>query len=193
MADLKNNNGIVAARDKHDIQYNFADQVWPTISTRVEPYYENLIDEDQAFASYEEPNEIFDGNPMLEQYPLQFSQPRTRYHLHSQFCDATWIQQYYQPFIEINPIDFEARGLEADDIVEVFNDRGSFRCRVRASEVVRPATARMYEGMWSKYMVDGNIQYVTNDTRNPRGYKLDYGPVVPFNDTLIEIKKVGDA
>ena len=43
--------------------------------------------------------------------------------------------------------------------------------------------------MWSKYMDGGNIQDVTNDTTIERGDMLVFGPVIPFNDTLVEVKK----
>ena len=39
-------------------------------------------------------------------------------------------------------------------------------------------------------MEGGNLQNVTNDKLNPRQYKLRYGPVIPFNDTLVEVKKI---
>ena len=35
----------------------------------------------------------------------------------------------------------------------------------------------------------GNLQNVTNDTMVERGYELMTGPVIPFSDTLVEIKK----
>ena len=36
------------------------------------------------------------------------------------------------------------------------------------------------------------MQSVSNDTLNPRGYALPFGPMIPYNDTLIEIKEVGE-
>ena len=120
---------------------------------------------------------------------MQFSQPRTKYHIHSQFCDASWIQQYYEAVLEINPVDAKSRNLQQGDIVEVFNDRGNFKCNCQLNEAVRPGAVRMYEGMWEKYMKEGAIQNVTNDARNKRGYKLVNGPVVPFNDTLVQVRK----
>jgi molybdopterin-containing oxidoreductase family molybdopterin binding subunit len=44
--------------------------------------------------------------------------------------------------------------------------------------------------MWSKYMVKGDVQSVTNATIIERGLAMPYGPVVPFNDTLVEVRKV---
>ena len=89
----------------------------------------------------------------------------------------------------MNPVDMEARGLESGDVIEAFNDRGSFQCACVATEAVRPGTTVIVEGIWSKYMTAGDLQNVTNDAANPRGKALAKGRVTPFNDTLIEVKK----
>lgn len=114
---------------------------------------------------------------------------KTDFRIHSQFADAAWIQQFYEPYIELNPHDFIGRGIESDDTVEVFNDRGSFKCHVKANQAVRPGSARMYEGATADYLEEGNLQSVTNDTMIERGYELVTGPVIPFSDTLVEVKK----
>lgn len=183
------NNGIweVEVDDLNPV--GFGDLTFGTPSGRLEPYYENMLEDGQAFPNYEEPQEAYESNPLKEKYPLQFMQPRTRFHIHEQFCDATWIQQYYQPYLELNPQDMQARGLANGDVVRVFNDRGSFSCKVKGNEAVRPGCSRIYEGMWNKYLEDGCIQNVINGTMNPRGYKMPWGPVIPFNDTLVEVEK----
>ena len=98
----------------------------------------------------------------------------------------------FEPCIELNPADAVTRGLEDGDAVEVFNDRGSFRTVLRVNEAVRPDSAFMVESTYRQYL-DGTImQSVSNDQLNERGYALPFGPMIPFNDTLIEIKKVGE-
>ena len=50
----------------------------------------------------------------------------------------------------------------------------------------------MVESTYRQYL-DGTImQAVSNDTLNERGYALPFGPMIPYNDTLIEIKKAGE-
>ena len=117
------------------------------------------------------------------------TQRRSKYFIHQNFMDASWLRQYYEPTLEMNPIDMEARGLESGDVIEAFNERGSFQCACVATEAVRPGTAVIIEGIWDKYMVSGNLQNVTNDAANPRGRALAKGRVTPFNATLIEVKK----
>ena len=77
-------------------------------------------------------------------------------------------------------------------MVEAFNDRGSFRTVLRVNDSVRPESAFMVESTYRQYL-DGTImQSVSTDTLHPRGYAQMFGPMIPFNDTLIEIKKAGE-
>ncbi|MFR3091311.1 MAG: molybdopterin dinucleotide binding domain-containing protein [Eggerthella lenta] len=139
--------------------------------------------------AYEPPLEAHAGNKLAETYPLQLANVRTRYRIHNQFNDAKWIQQFAEPRIELNPSEMEKRGLATGDAVEVFNDRGSFKCRVKANESIRPGSARMFEGQTADFLIEGNVQNVTNDGYVERGAELMCGPVIPFSDTLVEIKK----
>lgn len=163
-----------------------------TASGRQEPYYEALLEFGQAFPAWEAPCEAYPDNPLREKYPLQFNQARSRFRVHSAYSGAKWIQEVAEPHIELNPVDAAARGLVDGDAVEVFNDRGSFRTVLRLNEAVRPESAFMVESTYRQYL-DGTImQSVSNDQMNERGYALPFGPMVPFNDTLIEIKKAGE-
>ena len=103
--------------------------------------------------------------------------------------DSTWIQQFFKPSVEMNPVDAESRGLASGDIVEVVNDRGSFSCECVITNAIRPGTVAVVEGIWDKYLESGAIQSVTNDTAIDRGPALPKGRVIPFNDTLVEVKK----
>ena len=60
------------------------------------------------------------------------------------------------------------------------------------NNAVRPETAFMAESTYRQYLDGTLMQSVTNDTLNPRGYALNFGPMIPFNDTLIDIKKAGE-
>lgn len=186
---LLENQGILPTKGFGPIPVGFENQVYKTPSTKVEVYYESLVKDGQQLPNWEEPCEVYPGNPLMEQYPLQLGQPRTRFRIHNQYAEAGWIRQFYDVYIEMNPADMEARGLEFDDHVVIFNDRGEAGCRVRPNNAVRPGTVRTYEGTWTKHMDFGNIQDLTNDTMIERGYNLMCGPVIPFNDTLVEVRK----
>ncbi len=165
---------------------------YATPSGRQEPYYENLLAYGQAFPRWEEPQEAYAGNPLREKYPLSFIQSRSRFRVHSTYTGAAWIQQLFEPHIELNPTDAEARGLEDGAKVEVFNDRGSFTTALRLNESIQPGSAYMAESSYASALDGTMMQSVSNDTLNERGYALPYGPMIPYNDTLIEIKKAGE-
>lgn len=165
---------------------------YATPSTKQEPYYENMLAWGQAFPQWERPNEAYPENPLREKYPLQFSQARSRFRVHSAYSGAKWIQQLFEPHIELNPSDAAARGLVDGDEVEVYNDRGSFRTKLRLNNAVQPESAFMAESTYRQYLNGTLMQSVSNDTMNPRGYDMMFGPMIPYNDTLIEIKKAGE-
>lgn len=182
-------NGVVALKNQPDIARSYGNQTYKTTSGKIDVYYENLIEYGQALPNWEAPNEAYADNPLRDTYPLVMTQRRSKYFIHQNLMDATWVQQYYKPTLEMNPVDLAERGLASGDVVEAFNDRGSFSCECVATEAVKPGMAVIVEGIWDKLMVSGNLQNVTNDAVNPRGKALAKGRVIPFNDTLIEVKK----
>jgi molybdopterin-containing oxidoreductase family molybdopterin binding subunit len=190
LEDLDNNQGVIRLKEIEQPFRATDNQTYNTPSGRLEVYYETLFHDNQALPTYENPIEIYADNQARTAYPLQIGEPKTRFKIHTQFFDATWLQQFYAPYLELNSIDFNARYLSDDDIVEVFNDRGSFSCQVKCNESVRPGSVRIFEGAPSRYMNSGNYQDVTNDTIIERGYHLPKGPVIPYSDTLVEVRKV---
>ena len=168
---------------------SYRDHDFTTPSGRMELYYDWLTDDGQQLPKYEDPNEAYEGNPLMDKYPLQLTQARSKFFIHNQFVDAKWIQQFYVATLELNPKDADARGLKNDDIVRAYNDRGEFKCKVRVNNAIRPGSSRIYEGQWAKYMEEGPVQNLTNDNRNKRSIWLNAAPVAPFNDTLVQVEK----
>lgn len=167
----------------------FMDGKFETPSGRMELYYDSMIEFDQQLPRWEPCSEIYADNPAREKFPLQLANNRSRFTIHNQFYDAEWIQDIFQPIVELNPIDMERYEIESGDIAEVYNDRGNFKVRAVANNSVRPGCVRAYDGTTSDYIVEGNMQSVTNDTMIERGYKLMNGPVAPYCDTLVAIRK----
>lgn len=188
---LQENNFIMRLNVPNEPYRGFMDQKYLTPTTKLEIYHEQMAEYDQALPNYDPPSEVYDGNPLMDKYPLQFNQAHTKYRVHSQFVNVEWLNQLDDgPRLDISPVDAKARGLKNGDTVEIFNDRGSFKAKCKFTEAMRPGQVRLYEGWWTKHMLAGNLQNVTNDTFIERQYKLRYGPVIPFNDTLVEVKKI---
>jgi trimethylamine-N-oxide reductase (cytochrome c) len=91
-----------------------------------------------------------------EKYPLQLTSPHPRYSHHTMndgkdgcaidiHCHRRLIDGYYYWIVRLNPKDAEARGLRENQLIEVFNDRGSVLCALNVTERVPPGTAHSYE------------------------------------------------
>ncbi|NPD31875.1 molybdopterin-dependent oxidoreductase [Berryella wangjianweii] len=186
---LIENRGMWPIEGIEEPRREFMDGTFPTISGRLHVYYENMLPYGQELPQWEPCVEATRDNPLRDRFPLQFANVRSRFRIHNQFADAQWIQQFYEPTIDVNPRDLEQRGLKTGDVVEVSNDRGRFKVRVHANESVRPGSARMVEAATADYTVEGNMQSVTNDATVDRAGALMCGMVIPFSDTLVQISK----
>ncbi|MFR1640033.1 MAG: molybdopterin dinucleotide binding domain-containing protein [Eggerthellaceae bacterium] len=148
---INENNGAWPLPGIEEPRQEFADFAFATASGRLDLYYENLVAFGQALPAWEPPIEAWRDNEKRAEYPLQLANVRTRFHIHNQFNDALWIQQYFEPTLDANPVDLEARGLATGDAVEVFNDRGSFEGRAR-QPIHPPGSARLCEGATADYL-----------------------------------------
>ncbi len=189
LEQLMENQNVLPLPGIDEIREEYASQVAKTLSGRFDVYQPTKVSFNQALPTYEDPIEVSKDNELRKKYPLQFYQARTKYQIHSMFVDAAWLHAFNEAHIEMNPIDMEARGIEPGDIVEAYNDRGSVQVPVVASEAVRPGSTRIFEGIWTKFMNKGNLQELTNDAMSPRDSVLQNGTSIPYQDTLVEVRK----
>ncbi|KUO62903.1 MAG: pyrogallol hydroxytransferase large subunit [Gracilibacter sp. BRH_c7a] len=93
---------------------------------------------------------------LYEKFPLQLITPHPRYSHHtigdakgSYINDVTnhrvLVDGYYYWIVRINPKDAAQRGIKEDDLVEVFNNRGSVICAARLTERIPAGTVHSYE------------------------------------------------
>ena len=186
--DISGNGAVWPVPDREAIREVVPDKVFPTVSGRMEVYYDAMVPFGQELPQWEPCREIAD-EALRARFPLQLTNTRTRFRIHNQFNDSDWLQLMYEPLIMLNPADMESRGLATGDVVRVYNDRGSFKVHAAANSAIRPGSTRIYEAATADYTVEGNLQSVTNNTMIERGYDLICGPVIPFSDTLVEIEK----
>jgi molybdopterin-containing oxidoreductase family molybdopterin binding subunit len=111
-------------------------------SGRIEFYSEHLADVGAAVPIYVDP--LIRG-PERKKYPLQLLVFRSRVSMQTQFSDFPELLQIVgkKPEVEMNPSDAQARGISNGDLVEVFNDRGSFKCRVKLTAALPPGMAKV--------------------------------------------------
>ena len=186
---LVEHKGIYPMQGIESPRRDFLGGTYLTPTGKVELYYPDLLEDGQALAMWEAPLEAYAENPLRKEYPFQMCNQRTRFRIHMQFNTAKWINDIFVPALQVNPRDMQTIGIKTDDVVEVYNSRGSFKVKAQANEGVRPGTVRFFEGITSDFVVEGNMQQVTNNTVISRGRKLPSGPVIPFADTLVNVKK----
>jgi trimethylamine-N-oxide reductase (cytochrome c) len=96
------------------------------------------------------------GCKLEEKYPLQLMTPHPRFsfHTHTDGKDSTindikdhriLIDGYYYWIARMNPKDAACRGFEDNDLVEIFNDRGSVICALVLTNRVPPGIVHSYE------------------------------------------------
>ena len=154
---LREAGGMVRAPGTDAPAISFADKRFPTPSGRMEFYVEYLHAIGEALPDHRPPREL--GDPALAaRYPLQFFTGRRKFVNQSQSYQRSTRELNPLPYLRLNPLDAQARGLADDDWVRVFNQRGEFRVRVQRSEGIRPGTAWIEHGWWPKDFPHGHYQ-----------------------------------
>ncbi|WP_419051405.1 molybdopterin dinucleotide binding domain-containing protein [Gordonibacter pamelaeae] len=128
--------------------------------------------------------EAWKENPLAEKYPLVFTSERSKYKVHTQYTRVPWLLEFEdEPYVAVNPVDCEARGIADGDYIRMFNDRGTCTLRVRFNNGIRPGMVVIDHGWDLDQFVDGFYCDLL-------GYNVT--PVVAnsyYFDTLIEIEK----
>ncbi|MCC6639991.1 MAG: molybdopterin-dependent oxidoreductase, partial [Deltaproteobacteria bacterium] len=169
---------------------------WPTLTGRVQFYIDHdwYLELGETLPTFKEPPRA--GG----EYPLQMTGGHTRWSIHSlQRADTMMLRlQRGEPALYVAIEDARARGLTDWDRVEVSNDVGRFRVRVKLSPALRPGQVVMYHA-WEDYQFEGGIGHrnVLATPLNPLGLVGDYpylGPTFGIRhpgmndrDTRVEI------
>ncbi|MFZ9042028.1 MAG: molybdopterin-containing oxidoreductase family protein [Ilumatobacteraceae bacterium] len=158
---------------------------FPTPSGRVEFASDRLEQMGQPrVPTYVAPVEGPTG-PLAERYPLQLMTPKH----HTRFLNSGYSHLPNHgpveggPFIELDAVDADRRGLADGDRARVFNDRASLELPVRISSRLRPGLTSIPWGWWRDHHPDGKVaNSLTNDTLT------DWGGGVAYSDTLVEVE-----
>jgi len=141
---------------------------------------------------------------VLKKYPLQLITPHPRYSFHTMgdskdsFMNdikdhRVRIDGWYYWIARINPVDAEARGIENNDLVLCYNDRGAVVCAAQVTNRVPPGVVHSY-GSSAEYAplgeagrsVDrgGCINLLTS-----KRFLTPTSSGMTCNTTLLEVKK----
>ena len=133
------------------------------------------------------PAESVVSNPELaKRFPLAFLSPPARNFLNSSFANMKRFRDIEgEPRLEMHAADAAARGIQEDDLVRVYNDRGSYQLRARVNDKPRRGVVVAPSVWWRKHAPDGrNANAVTSQRI------ADLGGAATFYDCLVEVEKV---
>lgn len=164
----------------------FAMGGFPTPSGKCELYSPRLAEQGlDPLPHYTPPAEDPQTQPELAaRFPLQMISPPNPAFLNSSFVNVPALRASAgEPILEIHPEDAARRGIEAGQMVRVFNDRGDFFARAILAETVRPGVVVTLGIWWNKYVPQGRNCNSTVSTR-----LTDFGGGATFYDNLVEVE-----
>ncbi|MBS0449407.1 MAG: molybdopterin oxidoreductase family protein [Proteobacteria bacterium] len=131
--------------------------------------------------NYESPSS---APELARRYPLAMISPPARNFLNSSFVNVKSLRDIEgEPLVEIHADDAAARGLVSGEMVEVYNDRGRYRCKAVVSARARPGVVNGLGVWWRKLGVAGtNVNELTHQRLT------DIGRAPAFYDCLVEVR-----
>ena len=132
--------------------------------------------------------EVKEGPGKSEHYPLQLIGWHTKGRAHSVGFNNEKLRARYPQVLWMNPEDGVARGLQAEDLVEVWNDRGKMVIPVLLTEEIILGVVAIAEGAWYESDgkgrdISGSINVLTSLEPTP----LAKGN--PQHTNLVEVRK----
>jgi anaerobic selenocysteine-containing dehydrogenase len=121
---------------------------------------------------------------LAARYPLAMISPPARHFLNSSFVNVPSLRAAErEPRLELHPQDAAARGITSGAAVDVFNDRGSYRCVADVSERARPGVVNGLGIWWRKLGLQRtNVNQLTHQRLT------DMGRAPTFYDCLVQVK-----
>ena len=163
-------------------QAPFAQGGFPTPSGRCEFFSQSLADQGLDGLPDHVPN--FESPGSSDRYRLAMISPPARHFLNSTFVNVRSLRELEtEPILEIHPQDAAVRRIHDQAVVRVFNDRGSYHCKARISDRVRPGLV-VGLGIWWRKM--GLRHTNVNELTHQR--LTDLGRAPSFYDCLVEVE-----
>jgi len=160
----------------------FADFKFQTPSSRIELYNEELVEHGAELPYYHEPVEASPANPLYERFPLTLLFSHSRHRIHSTFANLPRFKALEpEPLVEIHPSDAKKRAVAEDQMVRVYNERGSVSLKARLNANLKPGVVVISEGSWVKDFRRGDPYSLTHEQVSATSENF------AFFDTLVEI------
>jgi anaerobic selenocysteine-containing dehydrogenase len=122
---------------------------------------------------------------LAARFPLAMISPPARHFLNSSFVNVKSLRDIEaEPIVEIHAQDAAARGIASGAVVELFNDRGVYRCKAVVSPRARPGVVNGLGIWWRKLGLAGtNVNELTHQRLT------DIGRAPAFYDCLVEVRR----
>jgi anaerobic selenocysteine-containing dehydrogenase len=122
-------------------------------------------------------------------YPLEFLPRKANNYMNSTFANLPGHQKLEPEIgtLEMHAVDADARGIRAQDVVQVFNSRGAIELRAQISNTALQGVVTAKLG-WNKLSASGHgVNALTSERLT------DLGGGATFYSTLVEVKAVAPA
>ncbi|WP_066583335.1 DMSO/selenate family reductase complex A subunit [Cellulomonas timonensis] len=121
-------------------------------------------------------------------YPFQMIGHHYKSRTHSTYGNVAWMQEAHPQLVWINTLDATSLGIENDDVVQVFNDRGRIQLRAHVTARIAPGVVSVPQGAWYAPDKDGvDKGGCTNTLTSWRPSPLAKGN--PQHTNLVQIEK----
>lgn len=88
-------------------------------------------------------------DPLVKKYPLMLLSPHPRYRVHTLFWNHPWLREHiYRHRVWVSLPDAEVRGIKDDDLVKVYNDRGTVVMPAYVTSRIMPGIVAIHHGGW---------------------------------------------
>jgi len=121
---------------------------------------------------------------LAARFPLAMISPPARNFLNSSFVNVKSLRDIEgEPLVELHALDAAPRGIESGQMVRVFNERGSYRCKAVVNQRARPGVVNGLGVWWRKLGAAGtNVNELTHQQLT------DIGRAPSFYDCLVEVQ-----
>jgi anaerobic selenocysteine-containing dehydrogenase len=159
----------------------FAQGGFPSPSGRCEFFSQRLVDQGLDGLPDHLPN--YELAAPGGRYPLAMISPPARNFLNSTFVNVQSLRDIEaEPVLEMHPQDAAARGIADGAVVRVFNDRGTYHCKVKLNQRAREGVVNGLGIWWRKLGLNGtNVNELTSQ------HLTDLGRAPVFYDCLVEV------
>lgn len=139
-----------------------------------------------ALPTYVPPRESGANSDMRPRFPLAMMSPKSHAFLNSTYANhpRQTLNEGEQKLI-LHPVDAKARGIASDELVRVFNERGSFEAVAKVGDKTVPGVVIAPMGHW----VASSRAQATPAALNPTAM-ADLGCAPSFSDNRVEVGKL---